>query len=58
MNLANNIGDWCDIVAISGGCAHTLGLKSDGTFVAIGNNEYGQCNVRNWSGVLSNRDNG
>lgn len=27
---------------------HTIGLKSDGTVVATGNNEYGQCNVDNW----------
>ncbi|QJD83839.1 RCC1 domain-containing protein [Cohnella herbarum] len=32
----------CDIVAISGGWAHTVALKSDGTVWTWGNNEYGQ----------------
>ncbi len=37
--------DMVDIVAVSGGDRHTLGLKSDGTVVAWGGNEHGQCNV-------------
>ncbi|MEH7753854.1 RCC1 domain-containing protein, partial [Bacillus toyonensis] len=41
-----------DIVAIAAGCAHTVGLKSDGTVVAVGNNEFGQCDVGSWSGIL------
>lgn len=36
---------------ISAGCRHTVGLKSDGTVVAIGNNEYGQCDVSGWRGI-------
>ncbi|MEH6996676.1 chromosome condensation regulator, partial [Neobacillus drentensis] len=27
------------------------GLKSDGTVVAVGDNEYGQCDVSDWSGI-------
>lgn len=30
---------------------HTVGLKANGTVVAVGNNDYGQCNVNNWSGI-------
>ena len=26
-----NVSGWRDIVAVAAGCAHTLGLKSDGT---------------------------
>jgi hypothetical protein len=32
-------------VAVAGGFAHSLGLKSNGTVVAWGNDEYGQCDV-------------
>ena len=49
----NNYGqcdtaDWQDIVAISAGAYHTVGLKADGTVVAVGSNEHGQCNVQGW----------
>ena len=33
------------------GFYHTVGLKSDGTVVAAGRNEEGQCNVSGWTGV-------
>ncbi|MDR1238280.1 MAG: hypothetical protein LBK28_08555 [Propionibacteriaceae bacterium] len=42
---------WRDIVAIAAGCTHTIGLKSDGTVVAVGGNEYGQCDVNHWHGI-------
>ena len=28
---------------------HTVGLKADGSVVAVGDNEYGQCGVSGWS---------
>ena len=31
---------------------HTVGLKSDGTVVAVGDNSYGQLNVGSWSGIV------
>ncbi len=34
-----------DFVAVAGGNAHSLGLKSDGTIVAWGYNDCGQCDV-------------
>ncbi|MEH7252026.1 RCC1 domain-containing protein, partial [Neobacillus niacini] len=46
-----NVSSWRDIVAIAAGCAHTIGLKSDGTVVAVGDNEYGQCDVSSWRGI-------
>ncbi|EDZ51454.1 hypothetical protein ABE55_08725 [Bacillus thuringiensis] len=46
-----NVSDWRDIVAIAAGCAHTVGLKSDGTVVAVGNNEFGQCDVGSWRDI-------
>ena len=38
---------------IAGGVWHTVGLQSDGTVVAVGNNEYGQCNVNDWKDIVS-----
>jgi alpha-tubulin suppressor-like RCC1 family protein/DNA-directed RNA polymerase subunit RPC12/RpoP len=32
---------------------NTVGLKADGTVIAIGNNEYGQCNVLGWNDVVA-----
>ena len=47
---------WERIVAretIAVGGAHTVGLKADGTVVATGNNEYGQCNVSDWTDIVA-----
>ena len=32
---------------------HTLGLKKDGTVLACGNNDNGQCNVSHWHDIVS-----
>ena len=37
-----------DIVHVAAGQEHTVGLKADGTVVAVGNNEDGQCDVGDW----------
>ncbi len=37
---------------ISVGTRHTVGLKLDGTVVAVGDNEYGQCNVSEWTDIV------
>ena len=34
-----------EFVAIAAGSSHSLGLKADGSIVAWGDNEYGQCDV-------------
>lgn len=36
---------------VSAGGEHTLGLNEDGTVSAVGNNNYGQCDVDKWSGI-------
>mgnify|MGYP003442152156 CR=1 FL=1 len=36
-----NVSDWKDIVSVSAGTNHTVGLKSDGTVVAVGGKEIG-----------------
>jgi len=43
-----DVSGWTDITQVSAGYYHTVGLRSDGTVVAVGNNTYGQCNVGNW----------
>lgn len=36
---------------ISAGWDHTVGLKADGSIVAVGDNESGQCNVSWWTDI-------
>ena len=48
-----NISSWKEIIAVSGGDFHTVGLKSDGTAVAKGDNEYGQCYVKKWRNIVA-----
>lgn len=56
---------WKDVVSISSsgggesavgssmhGKGHTVGLRKDGTVVAIGDNSYGQCDVDSWSDIV------
>lgn len=35
------------------GSYHTVGLHTDGTVVAVGANEHGQCNVSDWLDIIS-----
>lgn len=54
--------EWIDVVniAASGGGSghkargngHTVGLKEDGTVIAIGDNSYGQCDVSDWRDIV------
>jgi hypothetical protein len=37
---------------VAAGDYHTVGLKADGTVVAVGDNYFGQCNVSTWSGII------
>jgi alpha-tubulin suppressor-like RCC1 family protein len=39
-------------VQVAAGYAHTVGLKADGTVVAVGHNDYGQCNVSEWTDIV------
>jgi len=38
---------------ISAGRYHTVGLKSNGTVVAVGDNLYGQCDVSDWDDIVT-----
>ena len=42
-----------DIVAISAGSFHTVGLKSDGTVVAVGDNDDDLCDVSGWKDIVA-----
>jgi alpha-tubulin suppressor-like RCC1 family protein len=48
--LADGIG-WTGITQISAGSLHMVGVKSNGTVVAVGCNVCGQCNVGGWTGI-------
>ena len=41
------------IVSVAAGSYHTVGLKSDGTVVAVGNSLSGQTNTSTWTDVVS-----
>ena len=38
---------------ITAGYEHTVGLRLDGTVVATGSNEFGQCNVSGWTDIVA-----
>lgn len=40
-------------MAVSAGTKHTVGLKSDGTVVAVGFNNCGQCDVSGWTDIVA-----
>lgn len=40
-------------IPIAAGGSHTIGLKSDGTVVAAGDNDKGQCNVSEWRNIIA-----
>jgi alpha-tubulin suppressor-like RCC1 family protein len=52
-NIVNqcDVGDWRDIVAISAGTRHTVGLRPNGTVIATGWNKKGECDVGSWRDI-------
>ena len=38
---------------ISAGTGYTVGLKRDGTVVAVGDNRAGECNVSGWTDIVA-----
>ena len=47
-----DVAGWTNITQIATGTWHTVGLKHDGTVVAVGQNYDGQCNVDGWTRIL------
>jgi len=51
-----DVSNWTDIVSISAGPRHAVGLKADGTVVATGQNDdhyLGQCDVSDWKDIVA-----
>lgn len=48
-----DVDNWTDIVAISTGDQHTVGLKSDGSVIAVGDNSYGKCDIDSWTDIVA-----
>uniref|UniRef100_UPI0020BF1F6F RCC1-like domain-containing protein n=1 Tax=Bacillus paralicheniformis TaxID=1648923 RepID=UPI0020BF1F6F len=46
-----DVNDWHNIVAVAAGWRRTIGLKSDGTVVAVGRSKEGECNVCGWRDI-------
>jgi alpha-tubulin suppressor-like RCC1 family protein len=46
------VEDWTGIVQVAVGGLHTVGLKADGTVIAAGANDYGQCDVGGWMDIV------
>jgi uncharacterized repeat protein (TIGR02543 family) len=42
---------WSNVIQVAGGGQQTVGLKSDGTVVAVGWNQYEQCDVDSWTDI-------
>lgn len=57
--IRNNSSQWENIIEIAAGgggeigLGHTVGLRSDGTVVAVGDNTYGQCDVSDWKNIIA-----
>ena len=49
----HNVEDWRGIISISTGAGHIVGLKEDGTVIAVGRNSEGQCNVDSWQDIVA-----
>jgi len=47
------VQDWQDIIAVAAGEYNTAGLRRDGTVVACGLNEDGQCDVQDWTDIIA-----
>ena len=44
---------WSGLCSVAAGYTHLVGLKADGTVVAAGDNDRGQCNVEAWTEVVA-----
>ena len=49
---ASGVKEWENIIAISAGYSHIVGLKTDGTVVAVGREPYESYGVHNWRDIV------
>lgn len=47
-----DVSGWTDIVQVSA-ASHTVGVKSNGTVIAVGVNRYGQCDLNSWRDIVA-----
>ncbi len=50
-----DVGSWTNITQVDAGYRHTVGLKADGTVVAVRDEQednYGECNVGGWTDII------
>ena len=52
LNIASVMEQGQSAPMVAAGYYHTVGLKADGTVVAIGDNSYGQCDVDGWEDII------
>lgn len=52
-SLGPTINTKIQVTSLSAGYYHSVGLHSDGTVVAVGDNRYGQCNTSKWSNIVA-----
>ena len=53
MKKVLNSERWSYIISICAGWEHLVGLNADGTVVAIGENNRGQCDVSKWTSIVA-----
>ena len=51
--LCAGVERWRDMTAIAAGDYHAVGLKKDGTAVAVGTNSDGRCDVAAWKNLAA-----
>ncbi len=52
LTFTNLSARWTDVIKTSVGLYHVVGIKSDGTVVAYGENLLGECSVSGWKEVI------
>lgn len=53
VDLHTVVTTWANITKVVNCNKHVIGLKSDGTVVAAGDNTYNQCDVSTWTGITN-----
>ena len=52
-DVCRKVSNWINIIGISVGVSHIVGLRVDGTLIAEGDNKSGQCNVSHWKDIMA-----
>ena len=52
-HITPNVSSWKNIIAIAAGEEHLVGLQQDGTVIATGKNDHGQCQTEEWTDIVA-----